>query len=71
MDVGVGGKDVLDQLAALSNRMDIVEQTVTADQEVSLSALEAIMRATQRGGSAVAPPPLPYPAGPTHSSDGA
>ncbi len=48
MDVSVGGKDVQEQLGVLSKRLDVVEQTVTAEQESSLSALEAIVRATQQ-----------------------
>lgn len=40
--------------ALLARRLDVLEQTVTAEQEMSLSTLETIMRATQRAQAATA-----------------
>ena len=44
MDVRHGDGD----LASLLKRLDVLEATVTAEQEMSLTTLETIMRATQR-----------------------
>ncbi len=46
----VGKSDVHDKLTALTARLNVLEEAITADQEQSLSTLEAIMRITKRNG---------------------
>jgi hypothetical protein len=61
-------RDVVHQLETITQRLDVLEEAVAADQEQSLHTLEAIMKSTQQSRyvdtSAVEDPRPVFPVSP-------